>query len=321
MARNGRFNRGSSKAYRSKPRRGRKRKKTIKLSLSQAKSRKIDNNSERILVALSKRVAAAEIAKSRVSLIRRIYIGGDYQPDTNIFTNLREVDFGGLICELSNIPKTDVEMIANSPQNDDPLTTGVMYPDQGNENLDGDGIAQGLITQNLHGRRTSDSVRMVSVRLDIEAFLDRIPSDPGGFRPVYDSSVLRYGIYAVRCPDVALVGWAPTVDVLIQKPHMFGYTPKLDTDEAMVRADLTVKTLCEGSMALKFRHDRCDRRRRTVFGGCKLLLNWDPADQNGQSPLKWKLFAAFRSDIPVHQDYLAYKPKICACSRLFYYEP
>lgn len=261
-----------------------------------------------------KQVADDRIAANRVGLIKRNFLFEEYDTLTNIFTPLplavNEITFAGTVVELSNIQKVDVDIVANAPMADIPYTAE-------NENLDGDGIAQGMTVQTTHGRRFSSSVMLSGVSLEVVARLNYGNSAAD----LYDGVQLRYAIVAWKSPVMNTVSTTPSPELALPW-HPFGWSSKLDVDERREEDEEKIYTLCKGSIFLGQRADKSNRKKDKIYKKLSrpLRLDFEDDDQNGQKPTNWKICAVFRSSIPNGATFDRYTPRVAACSKLYYYE-
>jgi len=294
---------------RGRKRRYRKKKKVVTLSRRQARTKKYDSVLERVAA----RVARLEIKKTKVLLTKRVYWFGQYAMNQNLFSNSMAIGWGGQITELSNIQKTDIEIIANAPQGDNALSLMV------NENLDQDGVGQGQITKLMDGRRSSDKVRCSSISVGIRVDVEGIPHED--VPEIYDGVWLHYGVYSLRHPNNAIPGEAgwPQPAELMPLPR-FGYEPTLDAQDANDTATFKKRTIIRGKVFMPYRKDRCQVKFVSKHKKWTELLQYDPLEQNGQNCLKSKLFLVVRSDVANHLDHNDYRPSIIAYTKLRYYD-
>lgn len=256
--------------------------------------------------------------------------GGDpfvYDKDFQEFGPGLRLTSDGYVVEVSNIPKSDITMVVNNPQLNDPFT-------EHNENLDADGLAQGLTEQTLHGRRNSDTIKVNSLYLQVRARLPRLFDDvaPRLHRVKIDYAIVGWKHDTVILDDgqntvaygSAVADCKPPIDKLIPV-RPWGYERSLDILVTQQTEEDVVRTFARGSMYISTSGSSSQVKTSSIHKTFKnpLELSWDPAGQNGQLPNGYKLFCVFKSDVPTSTppDYANVTPTIQALWKMKYFEP
>lgn len=328
MANGTKYNkRNRKKKYMRKNRRNyKKSNKSYKVSIQKLASKKIDTLFEKRMV---------EIANSnRVSLISRKFLFGTYDKTNNFISSFGDVvknNWLGRVVELSNIPKIDLNFVVNAPQIDDPDT-------QFNENSgDPDGAQQGMVTQSNHNRRQGDSIKVHGISVQMicqmlpyihtETNHEVVGAWPGSEN--YPKTTIKWSVVSVRNVDNATPNIEPEAYNVI-KMHTYGYSNRLDTDEADDTALYKYKTLMNGTINMFSSYDRHKSYNVTRYLKFNepLIIQYAPTSQNGQVCLKDKLFFCLRTNIPnaadiggLADDTLTYAyPRIFTITKLHYYD-
>jgi len=260
----------------------------------------------------AKRIAQEEIAKNRVSLVKRDYIFGDYVPASNEYVDGVSIDFLGKIVYISDIDLIDNVTSVNVPKPDDPLTMD-------NEALDLDGVNQIAPTQNPNGRRNNNTVIFTGVSLELRGKIERLlDADP----MTYDNVKLQYEIIQ-EIPNVYNTPYViPTVQQLMAW-RGFGYTPKIDADAEELIRTAKRKTLLKGTMMLNLSEGNTDIKFDKTYVKFKrpIKIQYALGDQNGTDPiLGGRIFLCIRSTVP-NSAHSKHKPIVHCATKLYYYEP
>lgn len=306
-------------------RRGRKRrrsrrkgsKKKYRVSVRRLKSKKIDSLLERRI----KQIAVKEDRKNELVLVKRLQIFGTYDILTNEFGPGVLLDWTGQIVDISSIPKSDINFLVNVPPLDDPLTvdgaSAVFDVDAGDENMDGDGAGQGMLSAKLQGKRSSEIIQTRSISIGLRARVRGI--QVGGNAQNFDGSWVHYAVVAVKSRSLMVPGYTPHPEQVLPMKR-FSMERALDTEQAAISGnkDFTYKTVIRGKMFLRQRRDRCDVKFAQKHAKYQHRITFDPEDQNGQNVIQGrKLYLVLRSDVPDSADD-SYKPEILCYSKLRY---
>lgn len=302
-----RFRSGRNSRYR----RGHSKKKVLRLSVRDAKSKKVNNNSEKVLRILTKRIAQETIDKNRVVLVHRKQLYANYDPLTNEFGIGRLISFKGDVVRIGEILKQDLEFQANNPLIDDPDT----MEDEAAIKAAG-GVGLGAILVPMHGKRKGNTIVCRSISIGIRARVQAVePQDVPG---TYDGCWLYWAVVAVRSAATAVPLTEPEPRELLTVP-LFNYDSKLDTDIFNRTAEMMSQTVMKGKLYLRFRKDRCDVKFQQRHKKYTAKITFDPADQDGQSIIKGRqLLLVFRSNIPEGAAFEQFQPEVCAYSKIRY---
>lgn len=256
-------------------------------------------------------IARQEIRKNRLNLVKRNYLFGEYDPEHNEFADGLQIDFTGLVVPLSQIGLNDAAAIVNVPPTDIPETME-------DENADGDGVNQVAEIQTRHGRRTTDSIKLTGASLDVRVkYVKDTTAETD-----YDQVEVRYAILAlkVRSTDAGVAFVDPPARRLLEW-NPFGYSPALDTVLNQEMSEDIVKVICKGKTFVTANEMYTDIKFDNIYKrlNTPLTLNFAPGDQNGTTPLRWRIYAVFRSSVPAALD--DYQPIVHAAAKLYYYEP
>lgn len=282
---------------------------------SSKQSKLADKQVNTLIELRMKEVAQKEIQKQRKLLTSRKYIFHRYNPATNEFFNLPSashlVSWTGKVIELSNISQVDIEMAVNAPQSDDPDTAA-------NENLDGDGLAQGAPTQGINGRRESNQIYIQSVSAQLRIRSQRLGNNE---TDEYGRVHVKYAFVLWRDEEVIMSD--PTQEPDAQEllmMNVFGYAGKLDLSLEQTFHSLKTKVLCKGETFLNMNEDYTSEQWKTIFKKFEqpIKIQYAVASQNGQE-CNQKLYFVCRSSIPDSADN-GVKPTVYAVTKVNYWE-
>lgn len=304
-------------------RKGRRSKKTYRVSTRRLASKRVDTLVERRMQEISK----AEIEKQKVTLILRKQWFGTYNASTNAFGPGTRIDYGGLITQLSDIPVVDIEFVQNNAAADNPLSVQGMgsqpFGSAPNEAADGDGVGQGQSDLAPHGRRQSAQVRCKSVTVGVRIYVPPMETDDDASFPDYDGCWLHLAVVAVRSANNSIagnVGWPQPASVLTMP--RFSYDRFLDPIEDNNSAHVKFRTILKEKVFMPFSNAKCNVKFKEWTRKYTKILQYHPEDQNGENCLKDKLFLVLRSDIPagIGESHTKYKPVVTAFTKLRYYD-
>lgn len=209
------------------------------------------------------------------------------------------VDWSGIISgAVAQVPAMDVDFLTNVPPADDSTTfagpQGVLDGSGGNENLDGDGSGQGMLTSAASGRRISSKIRGRSLTL---GFRVRVSAAEEVAKSFHDGVWLHFRLIAVRDPVNNLIaGWAPAIKDCCPMPR-FSYCAN-DYVEVSKMDKVKYRVLLRGKIYLKYVSDVPNTKFVTRTCKYDKLLEYAIASQNGTEYVKDKIFLVFRSDCP-----------------------
>jgi len=291
-----------------KKRKGRK-KKTLRLSLAQARSKRVDNSAERIIKIIAKREAETAIAKSKVRLISRKFLFSTYDPVTNQHGGAVAMDYSGVVIPLSRLRQTDVEFIGA-------IQAQEIDESKQAESAEATGLGVGVIDTSSHNYRVGSFAKFEAFQLHLRSYMRRlVETNPS---QAYDNAVLWWKLICVTASEIDGTDWRPNIeDVMVLRS--WGFNSKLDLPEVVPHAACGVKyrTLCKGSMSfhpttlapVQKNFDRYYKFKRPV------LVNYDPLSQTGEQSDK-AIFLCMKSNIPVA--FNDAKVSVSACTKLFY---
>lgn len=287
-------------------RRSSRKKKVLRLSRSQARSKRYDSLVEKVAA----RVARQEISKAEVTLISREFLFGSYDANTYSWTGGLHLDYAGTVIPLANIPLADININASQGITDIPETMDDESAPAGV------GIAHGSLTVPKHGTRSSDFIKIKGFSFKLRALMNkRVEATV----PTLDSCVIKWRLVSVRGDDAFVAGWEPTAHKLLPMPS-FGYSNKLDRDEQQDTADLKVRVLAKGRMFLRCSVIKTDVKERSWYRSFQkpILVKYKPGDQGGETHENVQVFLVMRANIPLNGTYDDYRPTCFACSKVFY---
>lgn len=257
-------------------------------------------------------IAKQQIAKNRVSRVKRNYCFGEYDAALNSFIDGTSQDFNGKVVYLSNIQLLDNVTAINIPPADDPDTME-------NEALDNDGVNQIAPTQDPNGRRSNDTVLITGVNVDVRGKLERI-LDAGDIE--YKNVRVWWAVVkVVENPYNSAPYVEPSADELLPF-RGFGYTHKIDADEEADKVSAKKTTLLKGSMSLRLNESETDVKFWNKYVRFKnpIKIKYALGDQTGANPINTRIYFVIRSTTPAG-DHANYKPITHVCTKLYYYEP
>ena len=282
-----------------------------------SKNKLMDKKINTLFEKRAQEIVKNELVKNRVNLIRRIFHYGTYNESFNHFEPGIALDWRGSIKSLHFIPKTDL----NQPVNQ---LGGVQDPEDTDDDnpVDVDGPVQGITTESLMGKRSEDFVKISGITIGLRILLKNIDSQHN----LLGSVRIRWAVVAFR--DEGLINSPlvePDIDQLLNMQE-FGYSKKIDiNDENSDNLGYIKKVLLSGKIDMKY--DMTANREEFIHRHVKLNnpleLRWDPRDQTGQEPLKWRLFFILRSTVPNNPpgfNFDVYKPDVKAFSMVHYYQ-
>lgn len=276
--------------------------------------------------SIAEDVAEREIRSSRNVHLKRNYLWHHYDPADNVFTELdvqggwqdehySHINFEGRCVELSNIGKQDIEMVNNQPQNDDPETGE-------NENLDQDGLAQGMTTRLAISRRTKAIIKIQSVSCLIRARMQLTADDTYGWVKIKYAFVLwkKEGMNLVN-PNGDFPKPDP-INLLTILP--FGYSHKLDSVEEEKLNTENTRILKQGEMTLQVDQNQTSEKYGRLYRVFPngLEIRYDPKSQNGQRTEgdSWKLYFVARSNVSSQEAFLPIMPRLHVVTKVSFYE-
>lgn len=289
----------------------------------------------------AKAIAKAEIAKNTVRLVDRNFYFGSVARDNNCFTGGRRILFDGIVKQIAEIDKADIEMPLNNPDDDSDES-----PEQKEEDFGG--VTQGMTVLSAHGTRFTDIVLIDGFKIDLKIFQDAInlPENPGTpnvqlaqwfdrsangslVRQWPEEVVLEY--YIIQCwyPAAQQTGSNPAdMPTLIElvKSRLWGYNSKLDVLENAEYVWSKKRILAKGVVRYKLTELPIDKTvHRFVKMRNPLKQKFLPRDQNGQQATLFKLFFVLRSNIPTSGpnqpvSYEMFAPRVHLCLTTHYHE-
>lgn len=277
----------------------------------------LDKKVNTALEKRSKEIAIKEINKQRKVNLSRKFLFFKYDSSTNEFLdhapaliNFAKVNWGGRMCELTQfITKTDIEIVANVPPQDEKVT-------ELNEALDGDGIAQGASTQRREGRRENEDIYITSISARIRIIIPpRTSADNSGIQNIK----MKFAIVKHRPEDALAANLTDPKELLTWKP--FGYSPQEDREKEAEDNRRKKRTLARGKYTINLNNTRGTEAYRIIYTKLKkpIHISFKPADQNGTSSSE-KIYFVARSTVPTVPSYDSNQPSIHVCTKLRYYE-
>lgn len=292
--------------------------------------------STKTIAKIAKQVHEEEIDK----LIKRNYLFGEYNPRTNLWTNLANPPFcywetGRIVC-LSDFRIQDNETVPNVPvaNNDDTMRNEMIQGGQDGPNV----IAPD--TQLQTGKRLSGTVRIHAVSALIRMKVNYIQQQIGTvLLPAYTDSVqFRYGFFTHRKLDPnGVFNNAVQPDILsLLKWRPFGYSSQLDNltanvnDAGIPYATRNLQMLLENDKIVTLTKDKTNVRIsgfnsfpnvvvKRIYHKLKKPIDimFHPDNQSGSEVLNQKLYFACQTDIS-QQLNTAIFPEIQCCTKLHY---
>lgn len=311
--------------------------------LSSKKGKKAGWRQQKLAINTVKKVAKEEakkvLSKERNIFIKRNYLWHKYLHIENSFISItaenpwnnngvlekyEQIDYDGRAVLLSNIPAVDIEIIANDPQADEKQTGNV------NENLDGDGIAQGMPTQSIMGRRTKNILKLqsLSATLRLRTLMNHADNDDSrGFVKVKYAFVLwRDEGMNVPIPQANPVRYPAPLPITLLSFRPFGYTSKIDHKIEGKQDTQKTRTLLSGETTLPRHNSRTTEKFVNIFKRFDnpITLKYAPDSQNGIRTVgdSWRLYFVCRSDVSRGSDgdHSDLYPRVQVCTKLNYYE-
>lgn len=317
--------------------------KTYKVSVAKLADKRINTLFER----RARDIAKAEIKKSLVKLYDRNYYFGTVNKEANSVTGGRRVFYDGFVQRICQIDKQDINQVLNAPDHE---------PDDAKmqEEVDGDGAVQGMLTQVSHGRRLTELIKIDGFTIGIKANMDRCPNEfdhtlvgpnavgstawhqwflrrPNGEfdRTLPETIIVRWSlvrVYDDQAPVGPLIQTIPSVDSMLPL-RPWGYTSALDSAQLNETLLIKKRTLCKGSFSFTASDTRNKDYTIKKWCGFKnpLTVKYLPADQNGQQTVSSRFFFVMRSNVPQTTltqllDYSPFAPRINLMIRTHYHE-
>lgn len=312
-----------------------RRKKKLKMSLAQARSKRVDNLSEKIIATIAERKAKEVMKENRLTLVHRKYcfpasfslqgVSFVYDKVNHEFGPGIPVSFIGEKVSICQIMKRDnVSMpvnLGNLPA-DDPYTETdekQAAADQGNNQV--------APIESNHGTRYNDTVTLTGLSLSVRARINRhLHQEVEEAEPIFlDNTELRYAVVlqTFDTPNTNTAQDAEIPTLLPWKP--WGYTRLLDTtNQQQMEIGGRCKTLIAGKMFLNKREVASNVKQHDRYYKFKkpLKFQYPLQDKWGERTLKHKLWFVTRSNIPevTNEDYDGFTPYVQACTKVFYYD-
>lgn len=262
--------------------------------------------------------------------------------DYNKYSAGRAIYYNGHLNLIATVDKTDVSMVANTPELQDPD----LFVHIG-EVADADGAQQGMFTQPIQGKRTSDSIRVTGFDISIKALFRAVavleadhqligdmgptevpPAQPPNVPRRIETVILKYAIVGtLRDQNIDLEAFADPVVRELLPFNTWGYNRLLDPYESTFEGWIKKRTFINGQLKVALSSTR--DKDLTVFRSIKLknplVIKYDPTDQNGTRTYDWAFYLVLRSNIPVTDatqtdDFSAYAPQVSVCTKLHYFE-
>lgn len=312
-----------------------------------AKKRGINSIAERAVALIAKQ----QIAKTKLTLISRKFLGAEYNETYNEWADLdgydNLVDWAGSMSELTKfILKQDHSTVGTSVPVDDPMTAAaenVIVPLEFGVNV----IAPYVIKD---GKRHDDTVYIkgVSIKIVLKIrnfqetvnFLEEridIEEAAGNSTVTLVGQLEETKKQAGSWVHMAIVGiklpmsntlQTPLTNVTINpklftnKLKSFGYSRQLDMSEALLKErGASKKILAYKKVYLPYSRNRNYENQVSLSGFFKKpkRINYHPQDQGGVTS-DYKIYFAIRSTIPNKERYKYVKPSFRGVSKLFYYD-
>lgn len=309
--------------------------KFYKTRVSKLRSRKIDTLVEKRMQA----IARAEDVKNRVNLCLRQFIWSNGLLRTyNRMPQGLPVFYDGIIKEIFEVPKTDI----NQPLNEvPPVDPDVQEP------ANVAGSARGMLTSTIQGKRQTDLIKVTGMHLSMKVHSkavqvlnqdhqqvgqmdvnERAPDQPPNVPRRLNTIIVRWAIVGILRAENILGDAAPIPDIKLCLPyHTWGYTPKLDIEERSDKQFIKRRTFIKGSCAfnLSTLKDQDKTINKFVRFSRPLKVRYTENDQNGYASTNWRFYLVCRSNVP-HSDntqlleYDDYAPYVTSCVKLHYFE-
>lgn len=255
---------------------------------------------------------------NRVPLVLRHYYGSNIDPDNLRFYQGFTLDKDGKVWPMYDIQKSDVNMVTNVPIADHP-NLSIAEPD-------GDGATQGLLTQTIMGRRSTDYVKVTAVTVQIRAVCKL--TNFTGADPLYSNVRVKWAVISLNHESMEDINdyTTPDPEELMTWPQKWGYSSRLDAEELLKTAQIQKKTLASGFINIPLNNVKNTVKsvNRYIRFNPPLEIQYAPEDQNGIKVIKNKLLFVIRSDIPATAagyNTVAYLPAINTCLKTHYFEP
>lgn len=321
-------------------------KKKYGVSIGKLASKRIDS----LLEKRMQEIARKESKKDLVKLVDRNYYFGQVDTAANCYTGGRRLFYDGLVTQVCEIDRADINQPLNNPDAD---------PDEAKmqEEPDNDGVAQGMLTEPMHGKRLGDTIKIDGFTISIKAFMDRCPNElwprdlPGANPDEVGTNAWHQwftrqanGSYTRTLPESVYVRWAlvrvydrnaQTAPIIAPVPPVsalcpfrpWGYTAALDRELATDTLWTKKVTLASGKFA--FRAGDIHNKDKTInirrFFKNPLTVQYLAEDQNGQQLVNSRFFFVMRSNIPQLTttqlvDYSPFAPKVMVMFKTHYHE-
>lgn len=319
MPRYARRNTRKRKRYYKKKLSRKVRKKTYKVSIGKLQDTKINSLVEYRI----KQIAQQTVDASIVHLIDRQFFFGQANRPFNHLSSATPVYYLGLIRQLGRLDKSDIQMVANNPDANDP------GDDPMNQELELAGAQLGARTVTQNGYRNGNLVLLDGVSIAIKAFVERGTEQQNVQAMDFNSIFFKWAVVAVYSVEASLNQAAqttPDVDELLPY-HTWGYSKSLDSQELVQTLWTKKRTLLKGHGSFMLSDIRAQEKtfKKYVKFSRPLKMEYLPADQNGYQSTKFNLWFVCRSNIPhvgggQNINYSPYAPKIMVCSKIYYHE-
>lgn len=254
--------------YKGRGRRRRRKGKAIKgkTLLRQARTARIDSAAERAVALIAKREAKKLMSPN---LIFRRYYFADYQTATQTFSNRTPVDMAGVIVHILQIPKWDNQTLPTQvPVADADMRPQVpLYPRGAN-------VVAPDTSKDQYRFGSQVSVKNISVELLFQFIIPPLAV------PEEEKVIIKYALMQVGGDQIFAPQWAPLPRAIMPFPRPFGYSSRLDNEQAELEK---VRTLKKGFVTLYPNVDnKIVEKGRKMFWTGNLPYEFNLADQNGQ---------------------------------------
>lgn len=270
-----------------------------KTLLRQARTARIDSAAERAVVIIAKREAKKLIPPN---LCFRRYLFADYNNLTHSFNNRTDVDMGGTIVHIAQIPKWDAQLaITTVPVADPDLRPQIpIYPRGGN-------VVAPTTSKDQYRWANKVSIKNIQVGLIFQL------RPLGVALPEMDDITIKFALVSYGGAGIFPLGSAPQPDEVMTYPRQFGYSSRLDTSEPALQKYRTLKS---GFVKLRWSDYNIVEKQRKLFWSGTLPYEYTVGSQNGQLVAgNKKLFLVMRSNVPIAN---TQKPTVAAFVKLGY---
>lgn len=289
-------------------------KKKYKVSVGKILDKKINTAVERRMVEVSK----AEIAKSQPpNKIFRRFMYAEYDADTNEFDSETVFDWDGDVVHVAQIPIIDNStQVAVAPGEDLALNPSIP------EYYRGDNVIAPSQPQN--GYRENSTIFIKNISLQMKIWMSPLTdnrtltgtTNVQRYENEFNHVTFYWELVQLTQEQNEVTQWYPAFKDVVRR-KTFGYSARLDFEEALETGYTHKKVLLRGSRTLRQSRETKKEVNVNIYHKCNIRYQFHALSQNGQNLIGKKIFLCCYADVPSSAPSI-YKPHVAMCCKIGY---